>query len=119
MIDVKEEMMKYINEFKARIEKSLDSLTPGILKADMDFLIGLHQAIERGKKLHPGPYSMEQWYEALIEEYFEFESEIERYPEDIKRIMAELTDLLVVGCRMLMYMQEKETQHKAAMRHDP
>ena len=69
-----------------------------------DFFIKFEAAVKRGKRLHPGPYSLEEWREALASEIEEFAEAIEKWDLDPTQtlicVTEEAMDVAVVAFRM-------------------
>ena len=96
-------------------------------------------AVDRGKKLHPGPFSRNEWKEALLKEIKEFEAEkcyecgfggaycggcrgIDN--KQLTEYRNEALDIAVVAYRMVCYLDEiiendEIRIEKEAMEHDP
>lgn len=69
----------------------------------------LAKAVERGRKLYPGTYSFQEWIDAWHEEIEEAEAEIKAIQEgkqqEVDRLFSEILDCLVVGYRLLEFLQ--------------
>lgn len=119
------------DDFKRKIETILNVFATelkqeyynefGIPSANIEFYQNLHQTINREKMLHPEPHDFHGWYNALKNKWEAFATEInydERYSQHIHQFKDKLTELLGVGCLMLLFLDDQDV-HRAAMEYDP
>ena len=107
-------------------------------KNEVHALSKIIKAVERGKELHPGPYTRQEWKKALLSEINEFISEPCQKCDfeggcigcngmdrgQLAKFRSEIMDIAVVAYRFGQMLDEiiteKEKQlSREAMEHDP
>ena len=66
---------------------------------ELNELAEVAAAIKRGEELHPGPFSVTEWDQALTEELEEMSAELYTGKIDFQRLHDELIDITVVAYR--------------------
>ena len=87
---------------------------------EMQGLLRFVQAVERGKELHPGPFTIHQFYSDVMSEVAEL---VEAYNQvlsgiqPLTRVTEEAIDVAVVAHRFANHLRKIE--EKKAMEFDP